>query len=287
MNKILSEKDLVSIGLPVYNGLPYLKKAIESILAQTYPNIELIITDNPSTDGTQALCEEYAKRDHRIRYIRHKTNIGACENYNSALQAARGEYFNWVSFDDFLAPQYVEKCAAILKNDKEAVMAMSDYVHTNYKGEITHKLDPKRFIVTERGLYLRLKKFILMRWWDGKAMNIHGLWRREAIVNDVYRDLPDGDINFVFRGLSRGPFLLVPEVLFYKGVLPGGESREGEKLTVKRLILAIWTRIKLIQTHFINIKFVLGLRKLSTWQRVKLLWWEFYFAASMFTRRKF
>ena len=287
MNNIPSEKNLVSIGLPVYNGLPYLKKAIESILTQTYPNLELIITDNPSTDRTEAICEEYAHKDSRVKYIRHKTNIGACENYNSALQIARGEYFNWVSFDDFLAPQYIEKCVAVLKDDKEAVMVMSDYVHTNYKGEVTHKLDPKKFIITERNLYLRLKKFILLRWWDGKAMNIHGLWRREAIVNDVYRDLPDGDINFSFRGLSRGPFLFVPEVLFYKGVLPGGESREHEKLTIKRLVLAIGTRIKLIQTHFINAKFIIKIKKLSAWKRVKLCWWEIYFTASMFTRRKF
>lgn len=282
-----SQKGLVSIGLPVYNGAPYLKKAIESVLAQTHSNLELIITDNPSTDGTQALCEEYARKDKRVRYIRHKENIGACENYNSALQATLGEYFNWVSFDDFLAPEYVEKCVAALKNDQEAVMAMSDYVHTNKKGEITHRLDPKGFIVTERALYPRLKRFILMRWWDGKAMTIHGLWRRSAIVKDVYRDLPDGDINFSFRGLSRGHFVFVNEVLFFKGVLPGGESREHEKLTPKRILLAVWSRLRFIQPHLLNIRFIAGLRCLTPWQRLKLIFWESYFIVRMFTRRKY
>src|SRR6266404_8613176 len=96
------QKDLVSIGMPTYNGLPLLKKAIDSVLGQTYTNIELVITDNPSADGTQVLCEEYARKDKRVRYIRHKENIGAEANYQAAFLESRGEYFCWVAFDDFL-----------------------------------------------------------------------------------------------------------------------------------------------------------------------------------------
>ena len=118
-------------------------------------------------------------------------------------------------------------------------------------------------------------------------MTIHGLWRRAALAGDVYRDLPDGDINFSFRGLSRGPFLFVNEVLFYKGVLPGRESREHEKLTFGRILSAIWTRVKLIQPHFLNTKYVVGLSRLSYAEKLKLILWECIFVFRMFTRRKF
>ncbi len=278
---------LVSIGLPVYNGMPYVKRAIESLLLQTYPHVEIVITDNPSTDDTQKICEEYARKDKRVRYIRHPKNIGAYENYNSALQAARGKYFGWISYDDFVAPEYVEKCAALLEKDEEAVMAMTDYVHTDASGKPTHKLDPAGFVPLERGLYARLKRFILMRWWDGKAMTIHGIWRREEIVHDAYHDLPDGDVNFSFRGLARGPFLLVPEVLFYKCVLPGGESREGEPMTFMRALAAIWNRIKLTRTYFLGMKYILGFPGLSFTERLKLLFFECFATCRMFLRRRY
>ncbi|MDP2598802.1 MAG: glycosyltransferase family 2 protein [Candidatus Liptonbacteria bacterium] len=281
-----SQNELVSIGLPVYNGMPSVKKAIESVLAQTYPNIELIISDNPSTDGTQALCEEYARRDKRVRYIRHKDNIGAIGNYNFAFKESKGEYFFWVSYDDFLDPHLVEECAALLRKDKEAAMAMSDFAHVNMRGEVTHKMNPEDFVVRERDLYSRLKHFILMDWGGGKAMTIHGLWRRTVIEGDEYRDLPDGDINFSFRGLSRGPFLFVNKVLFYKGVLPGGESRIDEPLTSGRMLSALITRLKLIQTHALSMKYAAGIHGLSYAARLKLIFWNCVVVARMFLRRK-
>lgn len=283
----ISAQPLVSIGLPVYNGMPYVKKTIDSVLGQTYKNIELVITDNPSTDNTQTLCEEYARKDKRVRYIRHKENIGAIANYNSAFTESKGEYFCWVSYDDYLDPRFVEKCVALLSGDKKAVVAMADFVFVNGKGETIFKANPKDFVVREKDLYPRLKQYILMGWASSKVMAIHGLWRRDAIVHDEYRDLPDGDINFVFRGLSRGPFLFVPEVLFYKGVLPGGESRLGEPLTSSRVFSAVITRIKLIQPHLLNMKYVLGFSRLSYAERLKLIFWELFTVAKMFTRRSF
>ncbi len=85
----------VSIGLAVYNGEKYLGQAIDSILAQTFTDFELIISDNASTDRTPEICKKYAAQDARIRYHRNPTNIGGANNENQTFRMSRGEYFRW------------------------------------------------------------------------------------------------------------------------------------------------------------------------------------------------
>ena len=77
---------LVTIGVPVYNGADYLTLAIDSLLAQTYRNVELLISDNASTDGSSEVCAAYAQRDARVRYIRQAHNIGGVENHNFVVE---------------------------------------------------------------------------------------------------------------------------------------------------------------------------------------------------------
>jgi len=90
----------VSLGFPVYNGEKYLRFALDSLVQQNYPDFELVISDNASTDGTNAICLEYASRDSRIRYSRNKENTGLAANHNRVLELSRGEYFKWVAHDD-------------------------------------------------------------------------------------------------------------------------------------------------------------------------------------------
>src|ERR671915_430558 len=97
-------KPLVSIGLPVYNGANYLRKAVETILEQSYESLELIISDNASTDDTADICRDLSARDARIRVSRNAQNVGAARNYNIVFNAARGKYFKWAAHDDVLAP---------------------------------------------------------------------------------------------------------------------------------------------------------------------------------------
>jgi len=92
----------VSIGMPVYNGERFITEAIDSILAQTFTDFELIISDNASTDGTEAICNVYAARDSRIRYFRQSKNYGALFNFKFVLNEAQGLYFKWAATDDLL-----------------------------------------------------------------------------------------------------------------------------------------------------------------------------------------
>src|SRR3984957_9664125 len=94
----------VSIGLPVYNGEKWLAQSVDSLLSQTFSDFELIICDNASTDGTDAICRRYAEQDQRVRYIQNAENIGGMLNANLSFGVARGEYFRWAAHDDRCEP---------------------------------------------------------------------------------------------------------------------------------------------------------------------------------------
>lgn len=97
----------LSIIVPVYNVEAYLPRCVDSILAQTFTDFELILVDDGSPDGCPAICDEYAKKDRRIRVI-HKANGGLSDARNAALDIARGEYIGFVDSDDFIHPQMYE-----------------------------------------------------------------------------------------------------------------------------------------------------------------------------------
>lgn len=115
MNTVRPPK--VSIGLPVYNGKRFLAQSIDSLLAQTFRDFELIITDNASTDATEVICRDYAQRDSRIRYFRAEKNQGAAQNFNWAFEQASGEYFKWAADDDLHDPRFLEACVQTLDSD--------------------------------------------------------------------------------------------------------------------------------------------------------------------------
>jgi glycosyltransferase involved in cell wall biosynthesis len=105
----------VSIGLPVYNGARFLASALDSLLGQTYEDLELVVSDNASTDETEEICRDHAARDSRIRYLRHDVNRGAAWNFNVVVRETSAPYFKWAAHDDLLAPTCVERCVEVLE----------------------------------------------------------------------------------------------------------------------------------------------------------------------------
>lgn len=130
----------VSIGLPVYNGENYLAAAIASLQSQTFQDIEIIICDNASTDGTEAICTAVAGEDDRIRYVRNAQNVGAAANYNLACELATGEYFKWAAHDDLCEPTFVEACVAALEADSGAVLAFPRVAVIDAAGELLREV---------------------------------------------------------------------------------------------------------------------------------------------------
>lgn len=109
--------------MPVYNGEVTLARAIDSILQQTFIGFKLIISDNASTDATQAICEAYASSDPRIKYIRQPANIGGEANFDFVLDRAESEYFMWAAADDVRSPDYLALCIAFLSENPGYVAA--------------------------------------------------------------------------------------------------------------------------------------------------------------------
>lgn len=115
----------VSIVLPVFNGEHYLRRAINSILDQTFTDFELLICDNASTDATEDISRAYARDDERIHYHRHTENIGPNLNFSYGVAMASGEYFKWAAHDDEFAPNFLETCVAALDDNPHAVLCQS------------------------------------------------------------------------------------------------------------------------------------------------------------------
>ena len=123
------EMPLVSVIVPVYKVEPYLHRCVDSILIQTYTNLEIILVDDGSPDNCGKICDEYAKKDNRIKVI-HKTNGGQSEARNVGLDVAKGEYVTFVDSDDWIHHRYVE----ILYNDimqANADVSMCGFVRTS------------------------------------------------------------------------------------------------------------------------------------------------------------
>ncbi len=113
---------LLSVGMPVYNGQNYLAFTIEAILSQSFTDFELIISDNGSTDETEAICRAYAAQDARIRYERVEENLGAAYNFNRVFELARGRYFKWAAHDDYFTADYFERCIQVLEQNPAVVL---------------------------------------------------------------------------------------------------------------------------------------------------------------------
>lgn len=140
----------VSVGLPVYNGERYLEQALRSLLSQTYTDFELIISDNASTDRTDALCRDYAARDSRIRYVRNDTNLGANPNFNRVLELATGDYFRWAAYDDLCLPTYLQTCVEALDADPDVVLA---HTQTTIIDETGSPIDVSPEALTRRRIH--------------------------------------------------------------------------------------------------------------------------------------
>jgi glycosyltransferase involved in cell wall biosynthesis len=173
----------LSIGLAVRNGSAVIGRCIESVLSQDFADLELIVCDNVSDDDTVETVAGYARTDKRIRLSVNPVNIGSHENMNRVLVTAEGDYFRWISADDWLEPGCLSACVKALAGRPDAAGATTWFTihtedgstrHEEYRGEFPTSLDPAR-------------RFERMLWFfhagdDARYDPIYGMYRRREIM---------------------------------------------------------------------------------------------------------
>ena len=298
MNNSHDNNPLVSVGLVTYNRVRYLSGVIDSWLAQTYKNFELIISDDASSDETQKICEERVRKDKRIRYFRQKKNLNVPLNFKFVLQEAKGKYFIWATDDDLWDKRLLEDCVNVFQQNPKLVMVFPHMVDIDKDGKNIKYFNPAKYIPLSESLYERLKNFMLFYIGDGKNQLLLGLWERKAILNDplfgllVKNDHPPYywgfDNYFIFCNLAKGPIGFVPQVRFFRRsrVL---EDHLSPRQILLRLAFTFFHRLKKIfdSPYFYYImRRILLTEKLSWVEKLKLLGWNFYIMTRLFLRRK-
>lgn len=122
-----NNRPLVSIGMPVYNAEQYIKESLNSLLNQSYINFELIISDDASTDNTFSICEDFAKKDKRIRFFRQKKTNGFVNNFNFVLKKASAKYFIWAGDDDLWNKNYIKTLLSLHQKYPTISLAFSRF----------------------------------------------------------------------------------------------------------------------------------------------------------------
>jgi glycosyltransferase involved in cell wall biosynthesis len=172
----------LSIGLAVRNGGDVVGRCIESVLSQDFTDLELVIRDNVSDDGTIAMLEDYARSDRRIALSVNEINVGSHENMRLVLNDSRGTFFRWISADDWLEPGCLSACVRALESRPDAIGVTTWFtIHTpdgsiryeEYRGEFPTSPDPAR-------------RFERMLWFfhagDAKYDPVYGMYRRERLA---------------------------------------------------------------------------------------------------------
>ena len=238
INSSIKAGPKVSIGMPVYNGEQTIRKALDSLLAQTFQDFELIISDNASTDSTSEICVEYSKKDKRIRYIHQETNMGASWNFNFVLAEAKYDYFVWAAADDSWHHNFLEKNINILLSEKNAVGSISKVAYqgirtTNLKSDVGDS--SLRNFLRKLSRSLRSATFPISGPYEKKARTylkssqchiFYGIYRTDKLRNSFINETFIGiDWAIVLNALKYGDFHQVDEVLMYRferGVSYGG-----------------------------------------------------------------
>ena len=208
-----SPKPKVSIGLPVYNGERFLSETIESVLAQTYTDFELIISDNGSTDHTKEICQEYVLRDQRVRFVRSEVNRGASWNYRRVFELSQGKYFRWAPADDLFATESLAECVRTLDANPDAVLCYPQTLLINEAKEVIGTYDDDLHFRSSDPVD-RFYKAIRRN----KLINaIYGLIRSEGLRSTALMgNYPGADVTLIAELSLHGSFLEIPRPLFLR-----------------------------------------------------------------------
>lgn len=222
---------LVTVGLPVRNGEETLEAVVRSVLAQDHGQIELIISDNASTDGTEKICRKWAAFDKRVVYHRQDRNIGILANFVHTMCEARGEYFRWIGDDDWIAPNYISRCLEEFVADQRLLLVTTQVLYTRpdgstfvqpYAGSIMRSASPLR----------RFQEFSHLLAGEMLIDPLYGVIRRSSVAELDRRNMIREDEVFATKLALAGPWGHVPMTLARRNLRYGSIRRLARRLSV-------------------------------------------------------
>ncbi len=201
----------VSIGLPVFNGEKLVAEALDSLLAQTFEDFEVVVADNASTDRTLDIARQFAAQDPRVSVLTSDRNRGAAWNYNRVFAACHGEYFRWQAHDDLVLPTMTERCVEALDADAGAVLAHPYTRFIDPAGQFVRNY-PSDLGATADSAADRFRSTVKRVTY---CHPVFGLMRREALQRTA-RIAPfvGSDMTLLYELSLLGRFSVVPEYLF-------------------------------------------------------------------------
>lgn len=215
----------LTLGLPVYNGERFLAASLDALLAQTFTDFELIISDNGSTDRTAEIARHYESIDRRVRYIHHPQNRGSTFNHNFVVEQTRGEFFKWVSHDDLYASDLLHRCIDALDSRPEIALAHSWTAFIDETGQIFRPDDYPIDYLLETDVPDPVQRFRSVLYTEG-GDDFYGVMRMSVLRRVApYDSYHWSDRTFIAELALHGPFHNIPEYLYFRRDHPTRATR--------------------------------------------------------------
>jgi len=213
---------LVTVGIPTYNRAVMLRRSIESALGQDYVNIEVIVSDNASTDNTQIICQEFSEKYECFKYIRQPLNVGANANFADVLKRASGEYFMWLGDDDWIDIAYVKNCVSIMRDRPDVALVCGAPIYYRlgskaYTGKI--------FDLTDESWLIRVARYYAKVTDNGM---FYGVMRTAELQKLVMPNVMGGDWHLLANIVSTGKTVMSPAITVHREL--GGATESYRKI---------------------------------------------------------
>ena len=220
---------MISVIIPVFNVEEYLKKCIESVISQTYPELEIILVDDGSTDKSGQICDEYAKKEHRIKVI-HKENEGQGVARNYALDLGKGDYIAFVDSDDYIEPDMFEVMLNAISSGDYDIAICGVKFRSYATGRIRSVSRTDKVLSGDADL-------LIERYLTGKCFSVmwNKLYKAELFKKLRFPNIRSREDSYVLPellGSSKG-FIEIPDCKYIQNIREG--STEQKMFTIEKL----------------------------------------------------
>lgn len=273
---------LVSIGIFVYNEAKYISETIESMLNQSYTNLEIVISDNCSYDGTSSIIAGFADNDLRIKFHQQKTNIGAFENLRYVFENSTGEYFMWMGGHDVIAPTLIEQALSAFQKNGKAILVYPNSEFIDGKSQKTGKSSNAEIDNVGLTSFERIEK-------STKNIKyctpIYGLFKKSELKKVPIIKIVGSDNLMLFYAAYLGEIIQLRDILYYRREVRREDSLQ-ERLDRYRMqgvsnFYNYHPNYALIYQHFKCIISMRGLSVIDKWKLVNIVWHKYPIAISV------